>query len=463
MLIQSVESVFPKAINRERASIMAESKLLHGYYRQHVLLTGRKTTLYIATRESDNEPVIIKMLNSPNPMPEDIQELYRESEILRGLENAHIITCFGLERAGSHHAIILEHFRGVPLSRIALDMRKEQARFLQIALQAVDALVYLHGRRIVHKAIGPGTILVNKAHGSIKLIGFGKAGELAQEYCRVCNPITLEESLSCIAPEQTGYLRRAIDCRTDLYSLGATLYRLACGVPLFLSNDAAELVYKHIAVVPQSPHEKAPGLSPVLSDIIMKLLAKLPEDRYQTALGLKYDLERCQNELPDTKAIAAFTIGQKDIGAPLRVSCKLYGREAEIGMLSDAFHRVCGGGREMLLISGNQGSGKTTLAHEVLKPLVSRHGYFGAGAFEQFHRCVPFSAISRALGDLIGLPLAESTLCAELWKNRLLEALGSNGQTIIDIVPEVELIIGKQPPELLIASTERKNRFHYVS
>ncbi|MBD2000556.1 AAA family ATPase, partial [Leptolyngbya sp. FACHB-541] len=279
-----------------------------------------------------------------------------------------------------------------------------------------------------------------------------------------------------------GRMNRMLDYRTDFYSLGATFYKLLTGQLPFPTRDLLELVHCHIATPPTPPHELNATIPQPVSDLILKLMAKNAEDRYQSAWGIKADLERCAQQLAEMGQINTLSLGLQDVSEQFRIPQKLYGREAEIEALWVAFDRVTGnresgaGNREkhptphtlhptpscseMMLVSGYSGIGKTALVQELHKPITAKHGYFIWGKFDQFGRNIPYSAIVDALQKLVQQLLSEPNEQVEVWRSRLLSALGSNGQIIIDVIPEVEFIIGKQPPVPKVGATEAQNRFN---
>ncbi|MBD0310592.1 MAG: AAA family ATPase, partial [Microcoleus sp. T1-bin1] len=290
----------------------------------------------------------------------------------------------------------------------------------------------------------------------------------------------LEGTLAYLSPEQTGRMNRRLDYRTDFYSLGVTFYQLLTGQLPFLTTDILELVHYHIAKPPIPPHEVNAAIPKPVEDIILKLMAKNAEDRYQSAWGIKADLERCSEQFTTTGQIAHIQLGLQDVSDQFQIPQKLYGREAEIAPLLAAFERVAPRGNvgeahrpesgienpqfqvEMMLVSGYAGIGKSALVQELYKPITANRGYFISGKFDQFRRNIPYSAIVDALQKLVQQLLGEPDEQVQQWRSRLLTALGSNGQIIIDVIPEVELIIGRQLPVPEVGATEAQNRFNRV-
>ncbi|MGF2012236.1 AAA family ATPase, partial [Nostoc sp. DedVER01b] len=326
----------------------------------------------------------------------------------------------------------------------------------QIAIALCNTLDILYRHRIIHKDIKPANILINPETKQVKLIDFSIASLLPRETQTLMNPNVLEGTLAYLSPEQTGRMNRGIDYRTDFYSLGVTFYELLTGVLPFKSNDPMELVHCHIAKIPPvlGNRQQAIGdreeIPQVIAEIVMKLMAKNAEDRYQSALGIKFDLENCLTQLQKTGKIESFQIAKRDVCDRFIIPDKLYGRETEVETLLQAFERVSLGASEIILLAGFSGIGKTAVVNEVHKPIVRQRGYFIKGKFDQFQRNIPLSALVQAFRDLMGQLLTESYTHVQQWKSKILEAVGENGQVIIEVIPELEIIIGQQPlpPEL---------------
>ncbi|MEH1886368.1 ATP-binding sensor histidine kinase [Nostoc sp.] len=347
--------------------------------------------------------------------------------------------------------------------------------FLRIAIALCNALDILYRQRIIHKDIKPSNILINPETKQVKLIDFSIASLLPRETQTLINPNVLEGTLAYISPEQTGRMNRGIDYRTDFYSLGVTFYELLTGELPFSSKDPMELVHCHIAKPAPNLRERVKGkeIPQVLCDLVSKLMAKNAEDRYQSALGLKFDLEDCLYQLNKTGEIKSFPIARRDVGDRFLIPDQLYGRETEVETLLQAFERVANPpesplnkeghkGVEMMLVAGFSGIGKTAVVNEVHKPIVRQRGYFIKGKFDQFQRNIPLSAFVQAFRDLIGQLLTESDAQIQQWKNQILEAVGENGQVIIEVIPELETIIGQQPAAIELSGTAAQNRFNLL-
>ncbi|MBC1220656.1 AAA family ATPase, partial [Nostoc sp. UCD120] len=315
---------------------------------------------------------------------------------------------------------------------------------------------------IIHKDIKPQNIIVNLATCQVKIIDFSISSLLFQEKPKLSNPGLLEGTLAYMSPEQTGRMNRSVDYRTDFYSLGVTFYEMLTGQLPFSATDPMELVHCHIAKQPIAVEQLNPQIPQVISAIIMKLLSKTAEGRYQSAFGIKADLETCLDQLEQTNSITKFAIGQHDHSSQLQIPEKLYGREAEINILMNAFEKVNQGNKELILVAGYSGIGKSALVNEIHKPVIKHRGYFIAGKFEQFQRNIPYASLIQAFQELMQQLLTDSEAQLSTWKEKLLEALVPNAQIIIDVIPELELIIGKQTEVPQLASAEAQNRFNLV-
>ena len=416
------------------------------------------------------QPVVLKMLADAYPPPERIAWFKREYEMTRQVQQPGIIKACDLitgkvettEALGDRLIMVLEDFGGDSLSLLGLAGNLGLAEFLKLAIAITQCLEQLHGVRIIHKDINPSNIVFNPASGQVKLIDLGISTMLSSETQSFTNPRILEGTLAYISPEQTGRMNRAIDYRTDFYSLGVTFYELLVGELPFHSHEAIELVHSHIAKQPAAPHEVRTQLSPVLSEIILKLMAKNAEERYQSARGIQRDLEYCLHQLQTTNSVTFFSLGCQDVSGKFQIPQKLYGREAEIDRLLKAFARSCSGTSELVLVAGYSGVGKSALVKEVYKPITAKRGNFIAGKFDQYQRDIPYYAISQAFNQLGDRLVAESEDIFNDWKQKILTAVGHNGQVLIDVIPHLEFVIGPQPEIAKVGPQEAQNRFNLV-
>ncbi|OQW94101.1 MAG: hypothetical protein BWK79_07645 [Beggiatoa sp. IS2] len=328
-----------------------------------------------------------------------------------------------------------------------------------MAIQLADSLGHLHAAQIIYKDLNPSNVIWQPQTQCLKIIDFGIATRLPRELATLKNPTQLEGTLAYLSPEQTGRMNRSLDYRTDLYSLGVTLYELFTGRLPFETTDAMELVHCHLAKLPLPPQQVNTEIPLVLSNLILRLLAKNAEERYQSAWGVKADLVSI---LENLGALEDLNLGQQDISSYFHLPQKLYGRDPEIVQLLEAFEQVSQGESRMLLIAGYSGIGKTALVKEIYKPITEKRGYFITGKFGQLQQNVPYFALIQAFQQLVQQLLSETTVSLQLWQQRLLAAVGNNGQVIIDVLPEIELLLGKQPEIPILPPTEAQNRFNLV-
>lgn len=420
------------------------------------------TIVYRGQDRRNQQPVVIKVLRSENPTKREISRLRHEYEISKDLNIKGVVKPYALENSHLSEALILEDFGGESLKSFLRSTTLNMQDFLAIAIQLVEALGELHQKNLIHKDIKPQNIIINAETGQVKITDFSIASCLSKENQTISNPNLLEGTLAYMSPEQTGRMNRSIDYRTDFYSLGATFYEMLTGQLPFAAVDPMELVHCHIAKIPSSPDDINPAIPAVISAIVLKLLAKTSEDRYQSAYGIKADLEECLKQLQTNGKIAPFTIGQKDISAKFQIPQKLYGREREVTTLMKACDRIGVGRTEMMLVAGYSGIGKSALVNEVHKSVVRQRGYFITGKFDQFKRNIPYASLIQAFQELIRQILTESEAQIAIWREKLHQALAPNGQVMIDVIPEVELIIGSQEAVPQLGSSECQNRFNLV-
>ena len=416
-------------------------------------------------RRRTGAPVLIKRARTDEPRPADVAALRRECTLAAGLDGAATLLprIVEIER---RCALVMEDPGGTLLSTLLRARRLPLAAILQIGVQLAARLADLHGRDLVHRGLRPEVVLCELAAGRLWLIDFGDAAAaMVPNQPGALAPLSAARLVYC-APEQTGRMERAVDSRSDLYSLGALLYELLCGAPPFESADALELIHRHIAGAPIDPLKRDPAIPPTLAAIVMRLLAKAPDERYQTASGLGEDLRRCQREWSERQRIDAFVLGQRDVSARLAISSKLYGRDREVAQLLAAFERACAVGRagpgEMLLVEGYAGIGKTALIQQLYRPIVRQRGYFISGKFDQVARGVPFGALIEAFRGLVQQLLTEPEAQLAAWRATLTDALGANGGVLAEVIPEIEFIVGEQAVPSALGGTEAQNRFQRV-
>jgi predicted ATPase/signal transduction histidine kinase/GAF domain-containing protein/tRNA A-37 threonylcarbamoyl transferase component Bud32 len=476
---------------------------LSGVTAQRKIYESSTSLVYRGIREEDGRAccsadtarVVIKLLKQDYPSSQELTRYRQEYEITCSLNLEGVVKAYSQQDYQRTLVIFLEDFGG---ESIEWWMRNRPnfhpmalTNFLRLAIDLVNIVGKIHSANVIHKDINPGNIVLNPDTGVVKIIDFGIATRFNRTNQTFKNLHVLEGTLAYLSPEQTGRMNRSIDYRTDFYSLGVTFYELLTGQVPFPTTDVLELVHCHLAKSPTPLCELNPGIPKPISDIVMKLMAKNAEDRYQSAWGIKADLENCADQLKTSGHVNPFQLGLQDISDQFQIPQKLYGREKEISELLEAFERVVGSENEelgieneelriknednsqfailnsqfqseLVLVSGYAGVGKSALVQELYKPITARRGYFTSGKFDQLQCNIPYSAIVNALQKLVQQLLGEPDEQVQQWRSRLLKALGNNGQLIIDVIPEVELIIGKHPSVSAVGATEAQNRFNRV-
>ena len=427
------------------------------------LYNGSRTLVYRATQENNQKSVVIKLLKNPYPSFNELLQFRNQYTIAKNLNISGIVRPYSLEPYRNNYVLVMEDFGGISLTEyMETGYVTSLVDVLSIAVQIADILHNLHQNRVIHKDIKPGNILIHPQTKQVRLIDFSIASLLPKETQEIKNPNILEGTLAYISPEQTGRMNRGIDYRSDFYALGVTFFEILTQQLPFISDDPMELVHCHVAQQAPWVSDIKPEIPKVISEIINKLMAKNAEDRYQSALGLKYDLETCFEQLKDSGEIRYFEIGQRDLCDRFLIPEKLYGREGEVQVLLDAFDRAADGKTEMILVAGFSGIGKTAIVNEVHKPIIRQRGYFIKGKFDQFNRNIPFSAFVQAFRDLMGQLSSEGNAQLASWKTRILNAIGENGQVIIEVIPELERIIGTQPAVPELSGNAAQNRFNHL-
>ena len=420
--------------------------------------------IYRARDFQSEQPVILKILQPVHPPPEKIARFKREYEITSSLSKVipDVILPYSLETYEDQWMIVMEDFGGEALARLNLFGQLTLNEFLEFAIQIVNILKNIHQQGVIHKDVNPANIVLNQKTGQLKFIDFGTSTRLSRETPIFRIPELLEGTPAYISPEQTGRMNRLLDYRADFYSLGISFYQLLTGQTPFETSDLLELIHSHIARMPQSLEVLRSDIPLVVNEIVMKLLAKNAEDRYQSAHGLQADLDVCLRQHQASGRIEPISLGKYDYSDQLQLPQKLYGREKEVETLLEAIGRVGVGGRELMLVTGGSGVGKSMLVQEIYKTPVLKRGYFLNGKFDQLQRDIPYSAIIQALRGLMRQLLAEAESRLELWRERLLNVIGPNGQVLIDLLPELELIIGIQVSVPELSPLETKNRLHLL-
>ncbi|WP_271412232.1 AAA family ATPase [Pseudomonas sp. Q1-7] len=406
--------------------------------------------------------VLVVRLAAEQPPPANLERLAHEFGLRDELDDAWALRPLELLRQAGQTLLVLADPDGEPLSRL-LGAPMETGGFLRLAVGIAGALGQLHQRGLVHKDLKPAHILVNCADGQTRLTGFGLTSRLPRER-QAPEPLeTIAGTLAYMAPEQTGRMNRSIDSRSDLYALGVTFYQMLTGVLPFVAADAMEWVHCHIARKAVPPAEREAAVPPVISRIVMKLLAKTAEERYQTAAGVEHDLKRCLADWQRQRRIRDFPLDER--GAPdwLLVPEKLYGREREVEALMSAFGRIVNSGTpELVLVSGYSGIGKSSVVNELHKALVAQRGLFASGKFDQYKRNIPYSSLAQAFQSLVRTLLGKSDAELADWRAALLDALEPNARLLTELIPELKLIVGEPAPVAELEPQQAKRRLLLV-
>lgn len=417
-------------------------------------------SLYRAVRTADRRPVVLKVLQHVRARTRDLAQLQNELEIGRPLDSLAALKPLAIESYNGGTALIYEDFRGMSLQRLlgrpmAIDL------FLRLSVRMAAALDEIHACGVIHKNIKPSSFLVTEGDLEIRIVDFGLAARLPRELQTLQPPRQLEGSLAYLSPEQTGRMNRVVDGRSDLYALGMTFYEMLVGRLPFEAHDPVEWVHSHLAQVPVPPSKRIPTIPSVLSDIVLRLLAKHAEDRYQSAAGLQRDLERCEADWRARGVIEPFPLAQEDAYDGFRIPQRLYGRDAHLASLHSAFARVRSSGRpEAVMVSGASGVGKTSLVHEMLRSVVEERGIFLEGKFDLQKQNVPYATVFEALGGIARelLSAREEELCAK--QDQLRSALGGMAGLVTRALPQMELVLGPQPPIPDLPPEKSELRFH---
>jgi len=433
---------------------------LDGYGSLEPIYEGAETYVFRAKAVSTGVPVILKCTKNEYPTQRELGRLRREFLILKQLPHDCGPAVISLEERGRGLVLVMAD-RGWPTLREVIDAGVLDVQStLELAISFVNTLALVHAEGIVHKDITPRNVLVDQANWSVRLIDFGISARISRETLRPVAAEYLEGTPRYISPEQTGRMNRAVDSRSDLYSFGVVLYEMLTGVPPFTDADVDALVQRHLTVIPVPPNERQSMIPQVLADIVMMLLQKMPEERYQSDAGLRLDLEECLRQWKMKETIEAFPLRRRDKAPSLRGVQRLYGREADADELRRSFERACEVGPEFVVVRGYSGVGKSSLVHELYRFIAQRNGgYFISGKFDKISQDVPLAPVIAALRELMKQLLTESSSALAQWKKSILQAVAGNGRILTDLIPELELIIGPQPPVAEIDTYRAKNRF----
>ena len=437
---------------------------ISGYQVQEKLYENAQVILYRGRRLKDDQRVMLKILAKEYPTPEEIYRLEREYATIAGQHLDGVVRAYGLERYRNGYAVVMEDFHGEPL----MQLRERSfatlplAAFLPLGIRISEILGNIHAKDLIYCSVNPFNIFWDRQTGEVKLFDLSSAVFLSDGHPVLDSNDGWEQILAYIAPEQSGRMNCRVDFRADFYALGVLFYELLAGELPFKTSNIEELLHCHIARTTKSLHDLKPEIPQVISKIVMKLMAKMPEDRYQNALGIKADLVKCLAQLTATGQIEAFAIGEQDVSQRFRQPHKLYGRERAIMELMAAFTHICEGSRAIVYIAGYSGIGKTALIEEFRKAILPQGAYFLYGKFAPINQNSPYSAFIQALRKWLKQILTESQERLDRWQQKIFKAIGINAQILFPMLPELEWIIGKQPSVPELAADKSQTRFEQV-
>lgn len=446
-----------------------------GYQELYILHENLYDIVYIGYSERDQKKVILKVLKQEYPSQEQLLRFYNEFEITSNFKSTYIRKPIRKERTQGKAFIVFSYINGRSLKELfPADKKIDLERFFNIAIEVIKALVDIESNGIIHRDFNSNNILYDENREKVYIIDFGISTKIKSRNHYLGNPDKLEGTLIYMSPEQTGRMNRAVDYRTDLYSLGISLYELISGKLPFIYTDSISIIHAHMAIKPtelmQYIHssnmrfnKKIPNqILQDISNVIMRLIEKNAEDRYQSASGLLHDFNQIKQILDGVKTESDFKLAEKDFSTQFKIPEKLYGRQEEIRKLLESYRTIAHGEKPFILISGHSGVGKSALVHEIHKPSIEIRGLFIEGKFDQYQKNIPYSAWIQSFQELVKNILTENEESLSLWRTKILDALGSNGKVLTEIIPNLELIIGVQPEIIELGPIETLNRFNTV-
>ncbi|MBL8111943.1 MAG: serine/threonine-protein kinase PknK, partial [Acidobacteria bacterium] len=429
-----------------------------GYTVEEVIYAAAETVVARA-RGGDGKTVVLKYQDGLHPSPDLDARWQHEHAVLQSIRSEFIVQALGLEQVEKSLVLLLEDFGSANLAQVIARRQLDMAERIAFAIQLTMAVSAVHQHHLIHGDLSSKNVLVDVSALKLKLCDFALATRLDREHISSQDGV-LRGTLEYMSPEQTGRTNLDVDYRSDLYSLGVTLYELFSGVTPFRSSDPMTLVHAQIATLPVPLSELDPSIPGPLSGVVQKLLSKSPDDRYQSTFGLSQDLATCAQHWHRHRRIEPFPLATNDVPERFSISQRLYGREAETAGILAAFERVSGGRAELLLISGYSGIGKTALVSELNRPIVARRGYFVRGKQDQYSRNQPYSALIQALQQLLRQLAGEGDERRHYWRTSFLSALGENVAAVTAILPNLIALTGEPPPLPSLPAAEEENRFH---
>lgn len=437
---------------------------VEGFSQLELIYKGHHNYIYKATRDQDKRTVALKSPIASFPEPRQLAALKREHHILQALDGRGIPLTFDCVEIKNSAYSVREWIDGMSLRDYFSNFDIPLNKALYISIEIVRLIGLLHRQSFCHRDISPGNVIINIETNTVTLVDFCFALEFPNRARHVIKPKFVEGSRAYMSPEQTGRMNRGLDFRTDFYSFGVLLYELFTGRLPFTTKDNNELIHSHIALEPVAPHLVSTDIPQMLSTIILKLMSKSPDLRYQSAQGIQADLERCLAEYQHSNCIGNFELATHDLPDWFIIPDKRYGRDKETAALVNAFEQTSNRNGHLVFVTGCSGIGKTSLIKELYRPLVDKGGYISSGKYDQVLRHQPYSAILQALTGVIMQIIAEEQASKEFWKGKILEGIGNNGQILIEVIPELEYLIGTQSPvsdlSMEAASTRFNTTFH---
>ena len=433
-----------------------------GYENLKIIHEGRYSRIFKARSVEDGKIVALKTSLSYYPSSRALAILRKEFSYLQNIGIVNTPTAIEIMDTGQSIVIVMEYFDCPSLKVVASEMRLTLQETVAVFTKLSKNISILHGRGVTHLDINPKNILYDRKNGEVILIDFGSAIDIPLHLVQRTPPEYVVGTFNYMSPEQTGRINRPLDYRSDIYSFGVTMYEILTGHLPHTGEDIAELIHKHIAVDPMPPHERLPTIPPVVSAITMKCLSKDPAQRYQSCQGLHKDLARCLKALRENSNIPSFKVGENDVSDRFIFPEKLYGRKLEFTILKEYYDQVVKGQNAIVLVSGAPGVGKTSLVRELNRSVATDCGYITYGKYDQYNRSTPYSGLVRAFSILIRQIMTESDTSIENWKTRIQDSLGINGGIITELLPELELLIGRQPPLREIEPVEARTLLHTV-
>ncbi len=427
---------------------------------QKIAESPRTITYRIEYKDST---AILKVFNIKQYSLSDFIRFKQEYEIIMNPDISGIVKPYEFIDTHEGFGIVVEDFDSISLKDLLMKKKIVALNeFFTIAIKVSQIVGTFHQYNIVHQDIKPSNILLTEDLHTIKITDFGIRTLFPNEYQEIYRKDIMEGTLLYMSPEQTGRLNRNIDYRTDIYSMGITFYELLTGNVPFKSDDPIEIIYAHIARKPVPVSEVNPHIPGIVSQIIDKMLAKTPEERYQNSFGIVGDLIQCNDEYTKKGTISPFKIASFDIPLRFNIPQQIVGRDSEIQSLLSSYKNFMEGHREIVIVKGSPGIGKSALVNEIYKPITATKGYFISGKYDQFKRDIPYSSIIQSFQMLIRQILTEDLSKLELWKEELLNAFGKSGKILTDVIPDLEHIIGPQLPVEQLSPEESQNRFNYL-